>query len=120
MPFFVVQPRVTDAAEFIRFWSDRYDYVDADYAKHVAAPLTEEALTALFVWKNGGKLSERKAASVRKNYVAKLDKLHRFLKTKMRRASLIASQVGPSGRSFSSTAGTRFDSRFTISMSIAR
>lgn len=60
---------VTGRDEFFDHWSKRY-YYDYDdlYTRNIGEPLTDTSLLELFMWKNGGKLSRKKADSVRENY----------------------------------------------------
>ena len=61
-------------APFIRFWATQYsDPREALYTQNIGPPLTGDKIRSLFVWKNGGKLSERKRSSVERNYVSRLD-----------------------------------------------
>ena len=72
-PFFTYVATSATLAEFVTYWSAQYRY-DGDaleYEKYVGVhPQTREGLLSLFVWKNGGKLSSKKLASVERNYVS--------------------------------------------------
>ena len=52
---------------FVRFWEQLYSGYDEDfYREHIGQPLTEERITNWFKWKNGRRLSARKAQTVRR------------------------------------------------------
>jgi hypothetical protein len=53
-------------------WASKYrDPREHLYSESIRRELTPERIEKLFVWKNGGNLSKKKAASVRQHYVAK-------------------------------------------------
>ena len=55
--------------DFISFWSKQYRYANENfYNDNIAGPFTAECVLKLFEWKNGGTLSQKKKASVLKNY----------------------------------------------------
>jgi hypothetical protein len=57
-------------AQFVEFWSLRYQYSQENlYIDNIGQELTEERIFNLFKWKNGTPLSNRKQASVRRNFV---------------------------------------------------
>ena len=56
--------------EFIEFWSGVYaDDEENLYTDNIRRELTEKRILELFEWKNGGRLSALKEASVRRNFV---------------------------------------------------
>jgi hypothetical protein len=67
--FTLAAGEATDDA-FVTFWADLYrDDREALYDNNISVkPFTETVIEELFVWKNGGKLSERKKKSVEENY----------------------------------------------------
>ncbi len=73
--------------DFIDFWASRYvDPRESLYDENIGKPLTAKSVMALFEWKNGGKLSNRKIASVRQHYVTRINEplpreLRGFLKS---------------------------------------
>lgn len=57
-------------SDFINFWSKQYSYENEHlYDDNIGKELTEERIWALFRWKNGTPLSEKKAATVRHNFI---------------------------------------------------
>jgi hypothetical protein len=73
---FTLRRHIVPAKEFVERWEPLYDYpLENLYADHVGRPLTPESVRLLFEWKNGGKLSRLKQASVEVNYVGRLDEL---------------------------------------------
>jgi hypothetical protein len=74
MQFPVLASRTAES--FIRQWSEWYFYPREDlYATNVGRASTPEAIRALFLWKNGRRLSAAKQASVERNYVARRKEL---------------------------------------------
>jgi hypothetical protein len=74
-------PQKTSLEDFVKFWSNAYDYVhESLYTENIRQPLTEERILKLFIWKNGGKLSKRKEKSVKDHYVSKISNLERISK----------------------------------------
>ena len=70
------QPQVANEAEFIEFWSLRYQYAEEHlYNENIGQELTERRILDLFRWKNGRRLSNKKLASVHQNFVARCDEL---------------------------------------------
>ena len=66
----------SDPEAFVAFWAARYaDPREHLYVTNIGKPLTADRVRALFVWKNGGKLSSRKRESVERNYVSRIDEL---------------------------------------------
>ena len=69
--FVVLRTDHTGPREFVTFWGQRYaDPREPLYEGNIGKPLTPESVMALFEWKNGGKLSAPKAASVHKHYIS--------------------------------------------------
>ena len=57
-------------SEFISFWSRQYSYENEHfYDDNIGKELTEERIWALFLWKNGKPLSEKKRTSVKENFI---------------------------------------------------
>jgi hypothetical protein len=58
-------------AEFVQFWSGVYgeDQSEKLYTDNIRRELNEQRILELFKWKNGGRLSALKEASVRRNFV---------------------------------------------------
>jgi hypothetical protein len=72
----IYRPAAATAAEFVSFWSPRYQDPREDlYTLNVDHPPTPERVMALFFWKNGGALSARKRRSVEENYIARAEEL---------------------------------------------
>jgi hypothetical protein len=73
---FTLRRHIVSAAEFVERWVPLYDYPLEDlYSDRIGRPLTSDSVLALFEWKNGGRLSRRKQASVEVNYIARLKEL---------------------------------------------
>jgi hypothetical protein len=54
-------------------WAALYGYGREDmYDSNIGKPLNSERVLALFEWKNGGRFSRSKEASVRRNYVDRI------------------------------------------------
>lgn len=67
--------------DFVARWSLGYSYPDDDlYTSNIGRPLTRHRLEQLFLWKNGGKLSRRKQASLEQNYLARYKELRELPK----------------------------------------
>jgi hypothetical protein len=60
--------------EFLDYWGSVYLYSDPEhlkeikYTENINKPLTEESRRLLYEWKNGGKISNLKMQSIKKNY----------------------------------------------------
>ncbi|MDB5323410.1 MAG: hypothetical protein JWN40_5041 [Phycisphaerales bacterium] len=64
-PFSIIRYHAADAATFIEFWNNQYDYDQEHlYDTHIGAPITPDSLAALFEWKNGSALSAKKQKSI--------------------------------------------------------
>ena len=75
----IYQAIEADQAQFVDFWSQRYEYAHEDlYDNNIGQELTEQRIVELFVWKNGTPLSERKRNSVSQNFVARRHELGQF------------------------------------------
>lgn len=58
-----------DRAAFLARWSARYDYPDeGKYTRNIGKPLISLSRRELFEWKNGGRISQKKLASIESNY----------------------------------------------------
>lgn len=68
---FVCRPTIVGDNEFVDFWADQYRYsLEYLYENSISIkPFTDDAIRNLFLWKNGGKLSESKSESVERNYI---------------------------------------------------
>jgi hypothetical protein len=76
---FTLTRRIVEAAEFVERWEVLYDYkLEDHYDRNIGQPLTPERVTALFEWKNGGRLARNKEASVQRNYIDRLPELHKL------------------------------------------
>ena len=63
--------------QFITFWSEKYAYGgDDEYELIHNKPLSKEELRTLYTWKNGMKLSDKKAKSFEDNILSKLDRIN--------------------------------------------
>ncbi|MBM3500040.1 MAG: hypothetical protein FJX74_15375 [Armatimonadetes bacterium] len=65
--------------EFVRYWEPfywRFETREALYTEHIGKPYTPSDVRALFRWKNGMPLATKKAASVERHFVHRLDELH--------------------------------------------
>jgi hypothetical protein len=70
----VIRAVETGPDDFIEFWASRYvDPRESLYDENIGKPLTPESVMALFEWKNGGKLSDRKKTSVHQHYVSRIN-----------------------------------------------
>lgn len=77
MPMFIYDPRHVEPAEFVAFWSARYQYNREHlYDNNIGQELTEQRIYELFEWKNGTRLSEPKQESVHTNFVERLGELN--------------------------------------------
>ncbi|MBC7772467.1 MAG: hypothetical protein H7210_08245 [Pyrinomonadaceae bacterium] len=79
--FITFEPRPASPAEFVDFWSARYDdgkYDESIYLRHISAPLTPGSICELFRWKNGTPLSAGKKASLSRNFVERLSELSKL------------------------------------------
>jgi hypothetical protein len=66
----VFQKYLVAKPEFINFWSKQYSYPkDYLYNNNIGKELIEDRIWALFLWKNGKPLSEKKRLSVKNNFV---------------------------------------------------
>jgi hypothetical protein len=76
--FFQSFPATT--VEFIQFWSDVYGDDDTErlYTANIRRELNEQRILELFEWKNGGRLSALKEASVRRNFVERRRELQQL------------------------------------------
>lgn len=70
---FTLQTVSADEVQFVKFWAPIYrDDLEDVYDNNISVkPLTEKAINALFAWKNSGRLSEPKQASVARNYISR-------------------------------------------------
>jgi hypothetical protein len=70
---FTVHTINADEPQFVKFWAQLYrDDLEDLYDNYIAVkPLTEKAINVLFAWKNSGRLSEPKQASVARNYISR-------------------------------------------------
>ena len=79
MRFWIPEWREANPKEFVEYWAVYYaDPREPLYLRNIARPLTAKAVRDLFLWKNGGKLSAMKAASVEQNFVSRLGELRRL------------------------------------------
>jgi hypothetical protein len=67
--------------EFLTFWSKRYFYKSKhDYESLMNQDISEVVLSALFEWKNGMNLSERKEHSFQNNILNQCEKIREYRK----------------------------------------
>lgn len=72
----IYSPLQATSAQFVEFWSRRYVYSnEALYDDNIGRELTERRVLDLYEWKNGTPLSARKLASVRRNFIDRLDEI---------------------------------------------
>lgn len=72
----IYPPRIASLAEFVDFWSRRYDYSKEHlYDNNIGHELTEQRILELYEWKNGSPIAAQKVASVRRNYISRLGEL---------------------------------------------
>jgi hypothetical protein len=65
--FPIISSSQTNPKSFVQFWERLYSGYDEDfYRDNIDQPLTEERIALWFAWKNGTKLSEKKAKSITK------------------------------------------------------
>ncbi len=76
MPMIIYEPLQVSRQKFVEFWSLRYDYTEENlYTDNIGQALTEQRILELYQWKNGTPLSDRKLASVHRNFVQRKDEL---------------------------------------------
>jgi hypothetical protein len=76
MPLLIFQSVRATHVQFVEFWSARYKDTQEDlYMINVGQELTTERILSLYQWKNGTPLSERKQASVLRNFVDRREEL---------------------------------------------
>lgn len=76
MPMIIYQPLQANTTEFVEFWSLRYEYAEEHlYNENIGKELTKQRILDLFRWKNGTRLSDRKQASVLRNFFARRGEL---------------------------------------------
>jgi hypothetical protein len=72
----IYEPVQAEKKSFVEFWSARYaGYDDEFYDTNIGQELTEERILQWFEWKNGIRLSDRKKASVKENFIARRSEL---------------------------------------------
>lgn len=80
MPMLTYQPLPANPRQFVEFWSLRYEdanenlYID-NIEKKLTEELAKERILKLFHWKNGTPLSDRKRASVDRNFIQRESEL---------------------------------------------
>jgi hypothetical protein len=76
MPMLIYQPLQANRQQFVEFWSLRYKYAEENlYLNNIGQELTEQRILELYKWKNGTRLSSKKLASVRRNFVQRINEL---------------------------------------------
>lgn len=79
MPMLIYQTAGANEAQFVVFWCLRYGYAEEKlYTDNIGQELTEQRILSLFRWKNGTPLSQRKQASVLRNFVCRQKELAQF------------------------------------------
>jgi len=72
----IYQPLQANHQLFVDFWSRRYkDAKENLYINNVRRELTEQRILDLYRWKNGTPLSDRKLASVHRNFIQRRNEL---------------------------------------------
>jgi hypothetical protein len=72
----IFKQELVGKSNFLSFWSRQYSYkYEHLYNDNIGKELTEKRIWALFVWKNGGPLSEKKSTSVRRNFIKERTKM---------------------------------------------
>ena len=61
------------ADDFIVHWASKYTYDERKYEENIGRPLTAQSRLALFEWKNGSVISDRKLQSIERNYPLTFD-----------------------------------------------
>ncbi|MGB8413804.1 MAG: hypothetical protein WCE23_13360 [Candidatus Binatus sp.] len=72
--FIIYKTEAVQPDEFAAFWASKFDsngYPEEPYANSIGN-LTRDAIEALFEWKNGMRLSTRKARSIENNFIARI------------------------------------------------
>lgn len=71
MQLITLAATTADVHTFVRFWRSLYqDPLEQLYENNIGLTSSAEALQALFTWKNGGRLSDRKRKTLEKNFLA--------------------------------------------------
>lgn len=83
MNFFVLTGKTSDAGEFIKFWRQFYTYSNEEkYNDSIGLTnFDKQNLIALFEWKNGSRLSDRKTKSFEEKILSKLEIINTFKKS---------------------------------------
>ena len=72
----IYKPLQVNRQQFVEFWSLRYEYAEESlYLNNIGQALTEQRILELYRWKNGTPLSDKKLASVHRNFVQRRDEL---------------------------------------------
>lgn len=70
MSMLIYKPTKATSKEFVEFWMRLYEYPNEHlYNDNIGQQLTKQSILALFEWKNGSRLSNRKDVSVRANFI---------------------------------------------------
>jgi hypothetical protein len=77
-PFTLARKLVTQNS-FVDYWERFYRYrTEALYEDNIGRHLTPKRVEQLFEWKNGGRLSQLKAASIRRNFIDRIPEVERL------------------------------------------
>lgn len=78
--FFHYAPTPCSPETFVDFWCKQYDYAEPEIYKReiTTRPITPEGLRDLFKWKNGMRLSDKKAQALEAKIIAKLPIIQRL------------------------------------------
>jgi hypothetical protein len=81
--FVIYDTKPATPKEFVKYWQAQYDYqhVDVYEGDIVVTPVTEDRLRRLFTWKNGMKLSGKKAQALEDKIISKLPMIHQLCET---------------------------------------
>jgi hypothetical protein len=79
--FVVLRTQPSKAAVFVDHWSKHYDYKTMNlYDGSISGRITAHRIRRLYTWKNGMKLSTRKARSLERKIVKKITVIQRLRK----------------------------------------
>ncbi len=72
----IYQPLQANQQQFVEFWSLRYEYAEENlYIDNIGQELTEQRILDLYRWKNGTPLSDKKQASIHRNFIQRRNEL---------------------------------------------
>lgn len=75
----VFQTKSVTPKDFVSYWSFLYnDPREHMYENNISKPFTPESIEKLYIWKNGSILAPLKKASVKKNYINRIDEVEKL------------------------------------------